>query len=436
MALVLFAIVLLLLSGIGVLSIGQTSRIFSIRNAAEISARSAADAGITKVIARMNNIDGKGTIWNGTGWLYEFLKVLPNSNDSRYSYFVAKAKSYDGDILPSGDDPVINFFRAASAEEGDYIIVSMGRYNVAEKTIYAVARLRGRGDSAIIVRDSITLKAGTIVDGRDSRDASVDGTAEVGTISTLADKVILNNGVYIDGNVQVGVGGDPAVVVKDLGADVTGMMYPLPEEPPFPYIYPPILPDYGAAKLYAKGKDLYITDANNGSYSMIDLQTMGLGPTEPPRVGRLIVQSGDVVLHLTNTGIKDSISLGVGCEIVIMPGATLNLYVDGNISSGTDSGFNNMGLPPDLKIWGNWRPDVTGGEVVQNWTINAKSVYFGQIYAPTANIVVNAKGDLYGAFTANSFDMRNGGNLYYDAALRDVDPDDEGVRFAIRRWYE
>jgi len=431
MALVLFAIVLLLLSGVGVLSIGQTSRIFSIRTAAEISARSAADAGITKVIAEMNNYKGTGKIWNGNGWLWDFHRVLPNSDSSQYSYFVAKANYYAG-MMPSGDDAVIDFFRAASGEAGDYIIVSMGRYNAAEKVIYATARLRGCGESCVIVREGLTLNAGTIVDGRDSRDASVDGTAEVGTISTLADQVILNNGVYIDGNVQVGVEGDPSIVVKPLGTPgpvVTGMMYPIPEEPPFPSIYPPAFTGPGTA-LQAKGTDLVINASWSGRYSMIDLANQGVGVNRP---ARLIVQSGDVVLHLTNTGNKNSIFLGTNCEIIIMPGASLNLYVDGNIVSHEGSGFNNMGTPPQLKIWGNWRG---GTEVAQDWQLNAKSLYFGQIYAPSADVQVNNSGNIYGAFTCNNFVMKNSGNLYYDAALRDVEPDDEGVRFAIRRWYE
>lgn len=435
MALVLFAIVLLLLSGIGVLSIGQTSRIFSIRDAAEVSARSAADAGISKALSTMNTRLKAGT-WTDNTWIWEFLKTLPNSNGSQYSYFVYKPNKIYGDVMPTGDDALIDFVIAASAEKNDYLITSLGRYNTARKVIYATARLKGCGDSCIIVRDSVTLKAGTTVDGRDSRDASVDGTAEVGTISTLPDKVTLNNGVYIDGNVQVGLDGDPAVVVKDLGATVTGMMYPLPEEPEFPYIYPPALPDYRPNALEAKGTELHITAANNGTYSMIDLASTGLGPGEIPRTGRLIVDSGDVVLHLTNTGNKNSISMGVNCEIVIMPGATLNLYVDGNIVAGNSMGFNNMGTPPDLKIWGTWTETTPTNTFCQQWDLKAKSEYFGQIYAPAAEVTVNNGSVIYGSFTAYQFTTMNSGTIYYDAALRDVDPDDQGVRFELRRWYE
>ena len=431
MALVLFAIILLFLSGIGVLSLGQNTRIFSIRTAAEIVARSAADDGITKALWQLN--------WNlEDGWAkyplpYENLTELPNCNGATYSYIVVKAK------VPSGDAGLIDFVGRAyptALKDGDYVVRSIGRYNGAEKVIYATLRLRGAGDSCVIVRDSLTLKAGTIVDGRDSRDPTnlnPDVLTEIGTTSNDAGKVILNNGVTLDGNILVGVDGVPATVIKDLGAVVTGDKYPMIEEPEFPYIYPPALPDYGKDKLDAKGKDRIITAANNGRYSMIDLQSEGID-----RPARLIVESGDVVLHLTNTAAnKPAISLGNNCEIVIMPGATLNLYVDGAIDSKEGSGFNNMGTPPQLKIWGNWRPDVTGGEIAQKWTINAKSEYFGQIYAPSADVTVNAKGDLYGAFTSNSFEMKSGGNLYYDGALRDVDlTKDPGVRFVLMRWYE
>jgi hypothetical protein len=69
--------------------------------------------------------------------------------------------------------------------------------------------------------------------------------------------------------------------------------------------------------------------------------------------------------------------------------------------------------------------------------LNAKSAYFGQVYAPAASVQVNNNGDLYGAFTAYDFTMMAKGNLYYDGALREVDPTkDPLVRFVLVRWYE
>jgi len=428
-ALVLFAVVLLVLSGVGVLSLGQTARVFSIRTAAEIAARTAADDGITKAIWQLNDNLKDG--WSESGALpREDNTALPNS-DATYSYIVDKANKYYGDIVSSGEEDLIDFVRSAFSTTpgaGDYVVRSIGRYHEAEKVIYATLRLVGCGDTGVLVRESITLKAGTLVDGRDSRDPTnpdPDVLVEIGTISTAPGAIVLNNGVTVNGNIQVGVGGVPTTVIKDLGAVVEGDKYAMTEEPEFPYIYPPAgLKDMSEIDIQAITQT--IGPAQNGRYSLIRLKN-GPAPTI------LEIAGGDVVLYVTG-----NIDMGQGSEIKIAKGATLNLYIDGNINAHEDSGFNNEppNTPPSLKIWGNWRPDVTGGEIAQKWTINANSEYFGQIYAPSANLTVNAKGDLYGAFTANSFEMKSGGNLFYDGALRVVNPDDPGVRFVLKRWYE
>ena len=290
------------------------------------------------------------------------------------------------------------------------------------------------------------LKAGTTVDGRDSRYAMDDPyqqtvAVQIGTASTAPDSMILYNGVYIDGDVLVGFGGNVATVIKDQGATVTGYKGSLDENPEFPPVTPPLQSD--TFKYYDKSisipkkgdPNLYIDKSWNGRYTMIDLNNKG----QEDRKERLIVKSGnDVVLHLTNTGTgeaKASIVLGVGCDIIVEKGATLNLYVDGNIKSGTNSGFNNLGTPPDLKLWG-LAQDPLPPDAQQDWQLNAKSEYFGQVYAPEATVQVNNSGDLYGAFTAYSFKINNSGNLYYDGALRNVNPNDPGVRFVLKRWGE
>jgi len=440
MALVLFAVVLLLLSGIGVLSLGQNTRIFSIRTAAEVVARSAADDGITKALWQLNwNLEDG---WAGHALPFEDNTVLPNCNGATYSYIVVKARGYSG-----GDQGLIDFVGRAyptAPRDGDYVVRSIGRYNGAEKVIYATLRLRGAGDECVIVRDAITLKSGTYVDGRDSRDPTnlnPDVLTEIGTTSADAAKVTLNNGVTVDGNILVGVDGDPAQVIKDLGAVVTGDKYAMIEEPEFPYIDLPVLPDKRPKKIEIGNKDdpnFYIDESWNGIYNMIDLDTGAVGKERPEN---LIIKTGnDVVLYLTNTGTgvsKASISLGRDCGIIIENGATLNLYVAGNILSNTGSGFNNLGTPPQLKLWGNWAESTPTTGPCQNWQLNAKSAYFGQVYAPAASVQVNNSGDLYGAFTAYDFTMMNGANLYYDGALREVDPtEDPVVRFVLKRWYE
>ncbi|MHC4740851.1 MAG: DUF7305 domain-containing protein [Planctomycetota bacterium] len=441
LAIVLFAIILLLISGMGVLTIGATTRIFSIRTVADAAARSAADTGVTKAIHRMNAGLYDGT-WNpNKNYLWEFHKALPNS-DAIYSYFVARANWYYGEVMPTGDDPLIDFFKSASATDGEYIVSSLGRYRGSKRKIYATVRLKGCGDTGVLVRDKLVLKAGTIVAGADSRNGpEIDPTVltEIGTISIEPDDVVLNNTVIVQGNVQVGVNGDVDIVIKDLGA-TTGLRYAMPEEPEFPYVYPPEISETFKAfdvpirinKKNPPSPDpnvLHIDESWNGRYTCIDLESNN-------KTEKIVIPAGnDVELHLTNTGTgasKAGVMLGVNCEIIIENGATLNLWVDGNIRMGTDSGFNNFGTPPSLKIWGYWREPLIG----QTWTLNTKSEYFGQVYAPNADVIVNAKGHVYGSFVGYTFDMRNGGNLIYDGALKVVDPDDPGVRFVLKRWHE
>ncbi len=54
MALVLIAIVILLVTGAGLLSLGLHSQILALRTASDIAARCAADAGLTKALYQMN----------------------------------------------------------------------------------------------------------------------------------------------------------------------------------------------------------------------------------------------------------------------------------------------------------------------------------------------------------------------------------------------
>jgi len=425
LALVLFIVVVMMVIGGGLLTLGATARIYAIRTAADTSAHCAADAGLTKALWKMNDMWAKKIFYSsplpeGTGGG----PLDPGWNcDATFSYKVAPYYGVFAIITPgAGTVPVAN----------RYVVEGTGRCVAAQRTVYALLRLQGAGDTGILVKDFAILKSGTVVDGRDSRLAPNDPgqfiiPAQMGTSSTADDKVVLNNGVYVNGDVLVGYLGDPDTGIKDLGATVTGYKGSLDEEPEFPNVTAPALPIY-KNPITVKGKDETFTPANSGTYPCIDLQQQATVSA------RLVISGGKVVLNLTGNNQGTSIDLGQGCEIVIMPDASLELYVGGAIKSGEDSGFNNQGKPTQLKLWGT--ANTGKGEPYQDWQLNAKSEYFGQVYAPNASIQINAKGDLYGAFTAYSFEMKSGGNIYYDAALRQVDINDQVARFVLLRWRE
>lgn len=388
MPLIMLAIVILSVMGVGLLSLGLHSRVFAAKNASEIAARCAADAGLTKAVFEMNE-KLKAKPWDDSTLPEAANEVLPNSNAS-LSYEVTGN-------LDSG-----------------YNVESTGISNRAQRNADASLELQGPFQGAIFVQGTLILKASTLIDGYNSLDPlDTDVELQIGTNSILSNSIVLNFGVNVDGEVLIGPGGDVANVIQDSGA-TTGDRYPLTEDIEFPVVTPPGLANKG--KINIHGATLTIGPADSGQRDEITLKR-----ANEPAI--LKIAGGDVVLHVTN-----DIDMGQDCEIIIMPDATLTLYLDGDLDAGNNAGINNKNKPANFKLYG------TGHE--QNINIKAKSNVVGAVYAPNADIIVMANGDVYGAFVGKSFEMKSGGNFYYDEALRNVEIDDEAVRFVVKKWTE
>jgi hypothetical protein len=390
LAAMLCAVVILFIIGACVLSLGLHSRVFAARTSSDISARCAADAGVTKALFEMNE-KLKVIPWQDSSLPEVTQESLPNTEAS-YSYAVT------GD-LGSG-----------------YFVQSTGKSGLREKNINCSLSLQGPFERAILAQGPLVLKSGTIVEGYNSEDPwETDVDATVGTLSILPDGVVLNAGVIINGDVIVGVGGDVETVVKDLGAS-THRQYALLKQIILPAITVPELPDKGAG-IKVHGTTLTVGPTDTGQYGEIELKKA----SDP---GILEVNGGDVVLYVTG-----DISLGQGCEIVIKDGATLVLYLDGDMVADNDAGINNECTPKSFKLFGT----STDEQVI---TLKAKSESLGAIYTPNAIVTIMADGDVYGSITAKTFEMKSGGNFYYDKALKNATIDDEGLRFVIKEWRE
>ncbi len=392
MPLAVLVAMLLLAMGVGILSLGVHSRLYATRVAFDIAARCAADAGLEMALFEMN----------------EQLKVKPWSDS----------------VLPEGASQALSncnatFSYSVTAGSGGYVVESIGQSGSAEKRVYAELELQGLFEHAILTRETLTLKSGTTVDGYNSLDASdTDADVDIGTQSTANSSIILNNGVTVEGDIIVGIGGNPDTAIKDLGA-TTGDQYAATQKDPLPQITPPTLPNTGLS-IAAKGKTVTLTPADSGKYTGIDLKN-----DKTP--GILEIKGEGVVLHIAG-----DIQLGQSCEIVVTEGSSLIIYCDGNITCGNGSGINTEN-PPEaastLQLYAT-------GDSEQTFDIKAKSSFTGVIYAPNANIELYAGGDAYGSIVADNFEFKSGGNYHYDEALRKVETDDEGVRFVVKRWHE
>jgi len=412
--LVVIVITLLLVMGLGMLRLGTQARVYAARTSHDIAARGAADAGLTKALWALNQRLGAGL---SAGPLPEQIdQILANCN-ATYSYEMARPGEMPAEpavVSIDEDDP----FGVSIPFESTYEIRCTGRSGSAERTVHATVKLQGLFESAVLSQGRISLMPNTTITGYNSADPTdTDIDVKIGTTSINDSSITLGPGSIVEGDVFVGVGGDPAEVIGAGGA-ITGQKFSLTEELQFPVIAPPALPSFGTV-ISAKGATVTMTPANSGIYKEIKLSSKAGTP------GVLEITGGRVVLGLTG-----NIDLGNSAEIVVRAGSSLVLYAGGNIATGNSAGFvNENSLTSTLKIFAT-RLDT------QTFELKAKSDVFGLVYAPNANVELYPKSKLYGAIVAGNISIKSNGTFYYDEAIRSVSPDDEGVHFVVERWWE
>jgi hypothetical protein len=393
-ALAVVAVIILLAMGVGLLSLGFNGRIYSLRTSSDIMARCAADAGLEMALFEMN----------------EKLKVRPYSEGT--------LPQATNESLPYADQ--ICSYRVTGNLAGGYVITSLGRSGQAQRAVRATIGLQSPFKDAILTKETLTLKSGTIVEGYNSDDLSETGIAiSIGSQSGKNDTVTLNSGVTVDGDVFVAPGAEVDTAIKDLGATVTGSKR-TGEQILLPQAIPPTLPNMGTS-IDAKGSVVKITPADNGVYTAIGLKSTG-------KPGILEIDGGDVVLHVTG-----DILLGQDCEIDVKEGSTLKIYADGNIVCSNGSSMNTEAPPEEaatLQLFAT-------GQGSQFFDVKAKGAWTGTIYAPNADVDLYAKGDAYGSVIAKDFEFKAGGNFKYDKALLKKNTvNDDAVIFVVKRWYE
>jgi hypothetical protein len=380
--LVVVAVMILLAMGVGLMGLGMKGRIYSIRTASDIAARCAADAGMTMALYEMNE-KLKVKPWNDSSLPEATNQSLPNC-DAFFSYTVT-GNSSDG-----------------------YTIESIGTSGNAERKVVCILKPQGPFEFAVFAEDGAELKNSALVDWFNF-DAD-DENLKVGTNSTASGAFTFKNSSTINGDVVVGIGGNPDVVIDDFGATITGDTRALRERNVLPLIAVPrwldSLPSSGTIQ-----NDITIT--NSAKYSDINLKN-----------SKTLLIDEDVTLYVTG-----EIILGNSAEIQIDNDASLILYLGGDFEGKNSSTVNN--LTEDAHKLQIYCLDTCESMVFKNSTD-----LYGAIYAPNANVIMDNSAKLYGAVVARNFDQRNSGVFNYDASLRDADVDDEAVRFVVTNWQE
>jgi len=377
-------LVILLTLGTGLLSLGLHSRIQAIHTGNEIAARCAADAGMTKALFEMNE-KLKVKPWDD-GILPETINQALLNCDATFSYTVT------GDI------------------SNGYTIECIGQCGRVEERVNATLRLQGPFECAVFGDQGVGLKNAATVEWY-NYDAD-DESLKIGTNSIESGAVDLKNNVTVNGDVVVGVDGDPDTVINATWATITGETYALTEEQELPSITVPawlqMLPSGGTID-----EDTTIT--SSAKYDEIDLSN-----------GKVITIDGPVTLYITGDVILNN---SAELQVSNKDGVFLTMYLGGSVEVKNSGAVNN--LTKDAK-----RVKVYGLDSCQSIILKNGTDFYGAIYAPRADVEMMNSADTFGAVIAKSFNQKNSADFNYDASLRDVAVDDEGVRFVVKQWRE
>lgn len=380
--LALVAVVILLAMGTGLLSLGYNSRLYSIRTTSEIAARCAADAGMTQALFEMNE-KLKVKPWNGSSLPEATSVSLPNC-DATFSYTVT-------------GDPV-----------SGYIVESTGICGQIERKVIGTLEAQGPFEFAVFGDQGIELKNSAVVDWYNY--GADDNNLKVGTNSIASGAVILRNSAAVNGDVLVGVSGNPSVVINNYGATITGESRAMTQR----NLLPPVTAPQWLQSLPSSGNlTKGITIYNSAKYSSINLKTK-----------ETLEIDGDVALYIVGQTI-----LNKSVELQIKNDSSLILYLGGDFEGKNSTKINNKTQDPK-------KLQIYCLDSCEDMRFKNSSDLYGVIYAPNADIIMDNSASLYGAVIAKSFEQRNSATLNYDASLRDANVNDEAVRFTITNWHE
>jgi len=380
--LVMVAVMILFAMGVGLLDLGVKGRIFSIRTASDIAARCAADAGLTMALFEMNE-KLKVKPWNDSS--------LPEATNERLPYC----------------DGVFSYTVTGNPSTG-YTIESIGVSGTAERKVSCILKPQGPFEFAVFAEDGAELKNSALVAGFNF-DAD-DEILKFGTNSIASGAFTFKNSSIINGDVVVGVGGNPDLVIDDFGATITGDTSALRES----NVLPPISVPQWLESLPTSGtiqNDSTVT--NSAKYSSINLKN-----------SNTLLIDGDVILYVTG-----ELILGNSAEVQIDNDASLILYLGGNLEGKKSSTVNNLTEDPK-------KLQIYCLDSCEKMVFKNSSDFYGVIYAPNAEVIMNNSADLYGAVVAKDFELRNSGTFNYDASLRDASVNDEAVHFVVTHWQE
>jgi len=207
-------------------------------------------------------------------------------------------------------------------------------------------------------------------------------------------EVRVYNETFIDGDVGLGDDGldpiDEADYIWTPTPEIIGNIADVPRVDPDPLgaIDGDLAEDFAA----------YINLNNNANCLEIfnDTLPLGTGDTTTLTAGNY---------YLTSITLQNASTLNIDAT-----DGDVNIYLDGGLNAISGSTINLTGYPTDLTIFSN------STDLIE---FKHSSIFKGTIYAPYAAVVMKNSADVFGMIWANTINMKNSGQFYFDIALKD-----------------
>ena len=110
----------------------------------------------------------------------------------------------------------------------------------------------------------------------------------------------------------------------------------------------------------------------------------------------------------------------------ISPGASLEVYIGGNVKLAGGGVINGSGLAANNQWYG-----LTSST---DWKVAGGGQWLGTVYAPEASVKFTGNSDSFGAFVANDFTISGGAGFHYDEALKNSVGGSQG--YSVVTWQE
>ena len=323
-------------------------------------------------------------------------------------------------------------------------ILATGLASGIQQTIEARFAQRNPGPVPFMfARNGINLGANVRVDSYDSTQglytpapATTNRTQihAVTTNSTAQDTVLLHSGAVIDGDLIIGPGGIPSVVVSSSGGSITGTSYPASTANTPPPITPPVDAPCGQNFLSVAGAQaMTVADFQKGCYSSIQI------------TGSLTLNGDGVIVldsaNQTDLSLGSKAKLTLNGHITLVTGgihlqsqaqleipsngqAAVAVFVKDYASFEAQSGINNLTkIPSKCTLY------YSGSNAL---AIHSGVNWYGVVDAPNAEVDVDSQAQIYGSIIAESLHLQSQVGFHADKALAD-DPL-FGFARGLRMW--